>query len=426
MKIHVVQCGDSLYKIAFDYGVSMSGLIRDNQLEDPSQLVVGQTIVILYPKQCHTVQIGETLGDIAEKYQKTIKELLQNNPQLEGWETIHGGQHLVVDYETQPQREAYVTAYAYPFIDKALLHQTLPYLSTVTPFTYRFDLEGTLFPLNDGYIQWAGEKTGVNSVFHIASVHEDGSFSTALSNVLLENEQLQDRLISQIQSQIKEKNYVGVDVDFELIDPNLKEKFPQFLEKLKKTIGNLPLTVAVSPKTSREQAGIFYEGHSYESIGKVADKVLLMTYEWGFPEGEPMAIAPIYGVKQVLDYAITEIPPEKLLLGLPTYGYDWKIRKKEGEKAKSLSTVEAVSLAREFHAQIFYDDKSEAPYFHYTDNEGEVHCVWFDDARSMSAKLDLIQEYGLQGGGYWNLDRPFPQNWLVLHQKYKVETVPPQ
>lgn len=417
MDIHVVKSGDNVYTIAQAYGVSMSQILRDNQLEDPSKLVVGQTLVVRYPHICHTVAQGETLEMVAQEYNKTTKELLANNPQLNGWPDICVGQYLVISYKEQGDYSSYVTAYAYPFIEKNLLHQTLPYLTTVTPFTHSFNMEGKLNPLNDGYIQWAGEKIGVGSVFHLASVNSDGAFSTALSNAILGNDKVQNRLIQEIVKEVNDKHYVGLDVDFELIDPNLADAYPKFLSKLKKATGNLPLTVAVAPKVSSDQKGIFYQGHEYKEIGKVADWVLLMTYEWGYPQGKPMAIAPITGVQQVLDYAITEIPPEKLLLGIPTYGYNWKVPTTMGTDAVSVTCPEAVALARDFGAEILYDSSAQAPYFHYRDHDGQRHTVWFEDARSIDKKIELVKEYQLQGVGYWNLDRPFPQNWLVLQSQ---------
>lgn len=420
MDIHVVKPGDNLYAIAQSYAVSMSQVLRDNQLEDPSKLVVGQTLVIRYPSVTHIVEKMETFKSICEKYSISKKKLLENNPQLDGWEEVCVGQNLVITYKNESDEEIYATAYAYPFIDKGLLHKTLPYLSTVTPFTHRFSLEGQLSTLNDGYIQWAGEKIGVNSILHLASVNADGAFSTALSNAVLSQKTVQDTLITEIMAELKEKEYAGLDVDFELIDPNLAKEYVYFLDKLKKNIGNLPLTVAVAPKISREQRGIFYEGHLYREIGAVADRVLLMTYEWGYPQGEPMAISPINGVKQVLDYAISEISSDKLLLGVPTYGYNWNIPRKMGEDAVSLTCPEAVALAREFGAEIFFDETAKAPYFHYTDEKKQEHTVWFEDARSIEEKLKLVKEYALQGVGYWNLDRPFPQNWLVLASMYRT------
>ena len=148
--------------------------------------------------------------------------------------------------------------------------------------------------------------------------------------------------------------------------------------------------------------------------------MLLMTYEWGYTYGPPMAVAPLPNVRQVLDYAVTEIPREKIYLGIPNYGYDWPLPFRQGEtKARSISNQEAVAIAAAQRADIAYDGTAQSPWFRYTAG-GTVHEVWFEDARSMSAKLRLIQEYGLRGAGYWNLMRPYPQGWTVLNALYDV------
>ena len=133
-----------------------------------------------------------------------------------------------------------------------------------------------------------------------------------------------------------------------------------------------------------------------------------------------MAVAPIRNVRQVIEYALTEMPGEKIYLGIPNYGYDWTLPFQRGSKATSISNVEAVALAYEHRAAIRYDESAQSPWFRYMDEQGREHEVWFEDARSIRAKLALTQEYGLYGVGYWNLMRPFPQNWLVLNALYNI------
>lgn len=416
MELYVVKSGDTLYDIAQAYALPLDLLLQINQLEAPDQLVVGQTLLLLQPTKTHQVQPGDSLESIAQAYHTQPRPLLRNNPQLQGKTQLTPGQTLVISYKDQQDTPAFVLGYAYPNIPLDLLQTVLPYLSAVAPFTHRFDTQGKIYPLSDGAISQAGSALGISTFFHLASVNETGAFSTALSNAILASPEKQQDLIQEICRILRQKDYQGVDVDFELIDPQYAQAYVEFLGALKKALGDFPLFVAVAPKINAKQPGIFYEGHQYQGIGQVADGVLLMTYEWGYPEGDPMAIAPISGVRQVLDYAITEIPPEKLLLGVPTYGYNWKVPRKMGEKATSLPCPQAVALAREFGAEIFFDQSAQAPYFHYTDHQEQSHCVWFEDARSIQTKLKLVAEYGLKGLGYWNLDRPFPQNWGVLNQ----------
>ncbi len=134
-----------------------------------------------------------------------------------------------------------------------------------------------------------------------------------------------------------------------------------------------------------------------------------------------MAVAPLPNVRRVVEYALTEIPPEKIWLGVPNYGYDWPLPFVQGEtKATSISNQYAVELAWRYGAEIEYDTYAQSPHFNYIDEAGGTHEVWFEDARSIRAKLALIPEYGLLGAGYWNLMRPFPQNWLVLDSLYQI------
>ncbi len=126
-------------------------------------------------------------------------------------------------------------------------------------------------------------------------------------------------------------------------------------------------------------------------------------------------------MREVVNYALTRISASKLFLGVPTYGYDWTLPfVRGGAGAPSLSPVEATQIAVERGAEILYDETAQAPWFRYTDDDGRLHEVWFEDARSITAKLRLAEELGLFGIGYWNSMRRFPQNWVILNADYNI------
>ena len=187
--------------------------------------------------------------------------------------------------------------------------------------------------------------------------------------------------------------------------------------------------VALAPKVRADQEGILYEGHDYAALGNIADRSLLMTYEWGYTYGPPMAVAPLNQVHRVVDYAIREIPASRLFLGVPNYGYDWTLPYVAGEsRARSLGTVEAVEQAARVGAEIQYDETAQAPYyFYYTDenNIAKKHEVWFEDGRSVERSLSLVPENHMYGIGIWNVMKYFPQLWLVLNGLYEIDRVLP-
>lgn len=416
MDIHVVQPGDTMYRLAQQYGVPMERLLQDNQLENPSQLVVGQTIVVQYPELTHTVRAGDSLYSIAQMHGTTAAQLLRNNPALQGRDLIYPGQNIVVKYASRPGGTLTVNAYSYPAIDRNLFRATLPYLSQLTPFTYRFD-EGELIPLRDETLVNAALQSRVAPIFHLSNLDEQERFSPELVHELLEDQEDQKELIENILRTVDQKGYQGVDVDFEYVREGDREDYAAFLARLRRAIVSrgLPLMAALAPKVSAGQPGRLYEGVDYHLIAQSVDFALLMTYEWGNLASPPMAVAPLPQVCRVVEYALTEFRPNQLYLGIPNYGYDWTLPFREGKRARSVSNVEAVRLAWERRAAIRYDEQAQAPWFRYVDDRGGEHEVWFEDARSIQAKLKLAFDYGLYGVGVWNLDRPFPQGWVVLN-----------
>lgn len=423
MDIYVVRQGDTLYKISSRAGVSMTRLITDNGLTDPSRLVVGQTLVIRRPRQVYTVRPGDTLYSISRKTGVSVRQLWRNNPALEGGSTIWPGQTLALAYEDTPDLPIWVNAYAYPFIDKGLLQRTLPFLSYLTPFTYGITEQGGLVVPDDEPLLRAAHAAGTAALMHLSTLTQEGGFSNELAHLVLNDRPVQDALVSSLTAMLAEKGYQGLDVDFEYVFPEDGPAYAEFIGRLRGELAplGLPVIVALAPKTSAGQRGLLYEAHDYAALGAAADQVFLMTYEWGYTYSEPMAVAPLPNVRQVAEYALTEMPAEKIWLGIPNYGYDWPLPVDLGvTRATSVSNQYAVELARKYSAEIQYDERAQAPWFRYRDENGTRHEVWFEDARSIQAKLGLVKEYGLSGAGYWNLMRPFPQNWPVLNSAFLV------
>ena len=424
MTIHVVQAGESVGSIAMHYGVDPVRLAADNAVPADGALAVGQTLVVRFPRQVHAVQPGETLTSIAAAYGTSVRQLWRNNWPLGGTEDLSPGQVLVISSWDERLGTASFNGYAYPYIDPALLSAQLPYVTYLTPFTYGISAGGGLLPLEDDAMLSAARQRGTAPVMHLSTLTESGQFDTQRAEVVLTDFEVQDRLVSEVLQTVLRKGFAGLDVDFEYLPGELAEAYAAFLSRLQRLLHSRGLFVwaALAPKTSASQPGLLYEGHNYAAIGAATDGVLLMTYEWGYTYGPPMAVAPLPNVRAVLDYAITEIPAEKIFLGIPNYGYDWPLPFVQGvTRAQSISNQRAIELAVEYGIAIQYDETAQSPFFHYTDAGGTVHEVWFEDARSMSAKLRLIAEYGFQGGGFWNLMRPFSQTWLVLDALYDVD-----
>ena len=415
--IYTVKKGDTLYDISRRFGVPVSRIEADNGISDLRDLVVGEDLIINEGEGI-TVRRGESLYTIANENGVSVNDLLKSNLSLGGIPLIYEGQTLYIDDEQYDK--IVVNGYAYPFISDENLRRALPYLTYLTVFTYGFREDGTLIEPDDAILIETAKSYGVSPVLLLSTLTDEGVFNNNLSSRLFSDTVLQDTLIENLIDTALSKGYEGIEIDFEFIPKDDASGYVAFLKRLKAELEGegLPLFVALAPKTSDDQPGLLYEGHDYRGRGDVADFVILMTYEWGYQFGPPLAVAPIRSVERVVEYAVSVIDSEKILLGIPNYGYDWPLPYVKGQtEAKGISNVDALIIALDNGAEIKFDTDAMTPYFNYV-KEGIEHVVWFENARSIEAKLELVKKYSLGGISIWQIMRFFPQLYGVLKSKF--------
>lgn len=422
--IHTIQQGDTLYKLSVEYGVPLSDIVETNQIRNADNLALGQTIIIPTTNQVHIVQSGQSLYSIAQSYGIPLSDLLAANPDLIAPYTIYPGQLITIPGESEKLRTIEVNGYMFPSISDEVLEKTLPNLTYASIFSYGLTESGDLIMLDDDQrIIDAAKAQNVAPMMVVANVEEGEGFNTDTVSNFLNNNTAKQNFINNVLGVLRTKGYYGLNIDFEYIPPKDREMYNSFLRTLKMRLANegFILTTAVAPKNSDSQTGLLYEAHDYAAHGEIADRVIIMTYEWGYLMGPPMAVSPIHQIRKVLDYAVQKIPSDKILMSLPGYGYDWTLPYQPGTAATNLSIVQATELAARVGAQIEFDDESQTPFFQYYDQSGNLHIVWFEDANSAKQKLLLIDEYDLAGVSYWTLNQYWPQNWVVLNSLYNVK-----
>jgi spore germination protein len=377
MRIHVVRPGESVWGIAHAYGVTHQDVIAANDLPEPDRLVPGQALV---------VPAGA--------------------PQT-------------------PRHPAEANAYVEPRgreQDREVVAAVAAYLTYVTMFEYRVNRDGTIDPLRDAQARAAARAGDAMAVLALTNIAEE-QFSRELGEAVLASTDLQDRVLDNVLRLMRERGFGGLNIDFEHLRPADREPYNQFLRRAAERVhaAGFTLSTALAPKVSAEQTGAWYEAHDYPAHGQIADFSVLMTYEWGWSGGPPRAVAPLSEVERVIRYAVSAMPPQKIMMGMPLYGYDWTLPYvRGGPFARVVSPQEAIALAARHSVTIRYDPDSQSPFFRYRDPHGREHEVWFEDARSVQAKLNLVKQHNLRGVSYWRLPISFPQNWLLLAENFEV------
>ena len=302
--------------------------------------------------------------------------------------------------------EYIVNGYAYPSISEATLNWWMPRLSWLSAFSYGFTEAGELINLEDGNLVSAANAAGVRPMMVLTPLDAAGNFNDNIAAAVFEDPRAAETLIANIENNLRVKDMGGVDFDFEYIPREYAEDYVDLVARTQRRL--LPqgylTTVALAPKVRADQPGVLYEGHDYAGMGAAADYCLLMTYEWGYSYGEPMPVSPINHVRRVLEYGLTEIPAEKILMGMSNYGYDWALPFMRGEsKAEKLTNYQAQARAEYYGVPVLWDETAQAPYYTYTAPAGTEHIVWFENEESWQARLALVDEYGLAGVSVWNI-----------------------
>ena len=370
----------------------------------------------------YTVKPGDTLFDIAQKNGVTISALVAAN-QLSDPYKLPVGLALVIPGQSIRERSIVVNGYAFPGISDIALLGALQYLTYLSVFSAKTRIDGTITELNDTALIRKCYVNGVAPVLTLTNQRESGGFSGDIAHAVIADEEVKTKLIQNVMEYLDRRNYFGLNIDFEYVREEDRTLYTQFLLDFAAALRRVgySLSVALAPKISQEQSGLLYTAHDYGAVGSIADKVIIMTYEWGYTYGEPMAVAPIDKVRKVLDYAVMEMPPEKILMGMANYGYSWTLPYKKGTAARPLSLSEIPQTAYSQYADIRFDDTAQSPFFRYYDSAGTEHIAWFEDPRSIEAKLKLVSEYGLGGVSYWNINTLYRPNWAVLSGMYGIE-----
>ncbi|MDR3552255.1 MAG: LysM peptidoglycan-binding domain-containing protein [Clostridia bacterium] len=425
MAVYVVKPGDSLYSIAAAYGVTPERIAADNMIADPSKLVNGQSLYIAQGQRVYTVRPGDTVYSLARRFGVTQQQILAANPQIGANAVIRQGDRLIIPAPQQRLGTIEVNGYIFPGSKVDVVTAALPSLTYLSIFSYEARADGSLNSINDEEWITLARKNHVAPMMVVTNIREGGHFNSDLTRQIFADPQVQKNLINNILTTLQQKNYYAVNIDFEYIFPSDRQNYNRFITELTAALHpqGYQVFVALAPKLSATQAGVLYEAHDYAFQGRAADRVILMTYEWGYLAGPPQAVAPLDQVRKVLNYAVTVIPREKILLGVPNYGYDWTLPYVKGTLATTFSNIEAVNRAQRNHAEIQYDSAAQSPYYTYYDADKKQHIAWFEDARSVTAKYLLVNEYGLAGVSFWTAERPFPQNYLILNTMFTVKKV---
>lgn len=293
-----------------------------------------------------------------------------------------------------------------------------PSVSEASPWIYGLDTTGRIVPqyppgqateiaAQVGRLRAAG----LRIVPTLANITNGGWAYQPVARMLHDPVRL-DQHVAAIVGMVRREGYAGVDIDYEDLHSSDRMAFSEFITKLSAALhaDGRVLSVAVFAKTTDAGYDQRNVAQDYAAIGRAADQVRVMAYDYHWTTSPPGPIAPIDWVRAVLEYAKSQIPASKIVLGIPLYGYDWT-----GSGGAGVTWQRACQLAALHHSEIQFDDTSQSAWFDYTDASGSRHEVWFETAESSRAKFDAARDARIGGVFLWMFGAEDPGTWAQLH-----------
>ena len=281
-------------------------------------------------------------------------------------------------------------------------------LDIVAPYFYNLKADGTI---SNGVEQAALDVMRNANVKIVPMIKNNAQWDDFHAQIA--TTQQRATIAQKIGALVIDNNYDGINIDLEGVnasDAALITDLMQRISAILRPAGKL-VTQAVVPRSS-DTPTTWGGAYDYAALAKYDDYILLMAYDFHYAGGTPGAVAPIGWINTVVDYVTTKVPSTQILLGVGLYGYNWNTT--TGATATSARYDQTLAFMQRAGATSGYDTTDQAPWVKYTDDQGNQHELWYENAQSLQAKLQVMIDNRLGGFGMWRLGQEDPAIWPVI------------
>ncbi len=229
-------------------------------------------------------------------------------------------------------------------------------------------------------------------------------------NRLLESTDKQSEAISQMINIMESDGYFGIDLDLENISEDKKPNYTTFVENLGKALKQkgyyFSLTLHAQNGELNQWSGS--KGQDMESLAKYADEVRIMAYDIHTSETNAGSVIPLSEYKKIITYTLKKISVEKVIIALPTYGYDWSTGNSYSLQYQDIENL----IKKHTDASVTFDPTTQSKLLQYS-IVGTKHTVWFEDAETIKLKMDLAKQYGIYKFSFWRIGGEDEKLWSL-------------
>jgi spore germination protein YaaH len=296
-------------------------------------------------------------------------------------------------------RDGVLAAVPYWNFGAARLDDHAGRIDTYSPWVYGIAADGTVVPQRPGADTAAlrSRPPGTRYVPTVANAL-DGTFSYGPVSKVLHDPAARDRHVRSLVTLAEKPHVAGIDLDYEDLRAGDRAAFTSLVRQVAAALHARDRTLSVDLFAKDTDAGYAPRNvaQDYRQLGRVVDQVRLMAYDYHWETSGPGPISPIPWVRRVVRYATTTIGADKVVLGMSLSGYDWV-----GHRGTDRSVAALERAASDRNVPVRWDSTAQAPWYEYRDAQGRRHEVWFENDRSVDAKLALARSAHLAGVFFW-------------------------
>lgn len=296
---------------------------------------------------------------------------------------------------------------------KTVFKENPDFFSSLSPTWYSLNADGSLGLKNtarDGELIELCRKNNTRLIPSISNSNPD-----ELSKII-NDPQLMNTHVNNIVAEVVNFDLDGIDIDYEQIKSADRNKFSEFISLLGQKLHekNKELTIAILWKDElAEIIDQFSESRGaqdWEEIGKHVDEFRIMVYDYTGSADHAGPIAPKNWIESIVEYAVTVVDKEKIVIGFPFYAYDWVIGNK-GAKALVWTDINYIRNTHTIISDEFNSDKLEKELKYQVGGVNRV--VWYQDAEVTEKRIELIESYGIDKFVFWRLGGEDPGIYYI-------------
>ncbi len=294
----------------------------------------------------------------------------------------------------------------------AALQRHVAHVTHVSPTWYEIDADLKITSHEDGKVTAFAR----DHHFKLLPLIRNTGFDAHIALQLLESADRRSALADKIAQLVLDRTYDGINVDFEGSFGDGRDGFTDFVARLAERLRPAGKLVTVDVVAQTHAASLYHASswascYDYRALGALVDKLVIMVYDYA--TSSPGPISPLWWLQDVLSYTFGQVPRAKVIVGLPFYGRHWTTNGGQKSPAEGLKQSQALSLLTRSGAQVDRPERDSTPRFSWTDTDGD-HVVHFEDAQSLTAKLQRALGLGATGFAFWRLGQEADSQWDVI------------